>query len=114
MLSLIGPAAAAEEPLLALRLRHHVASLPALSQRQLRLLAYRSQSERRPRHSGGTPRHTPGTAGVVRHGPLSHLLHTDLALPADVIALRQARERAALPSPRRTAATAATSARPGP
>ena len=89
MLSLIGPAAAAEEPLLALRLRHHVASLPALSQRQLRLLAYRSQSERRPRHSGGTPRHTPGTAGVVRHGPLSHLLHTDLALPADVIALRR-------------------------
>jgi WD40 repeat protein len=90
LLSIIGPAAAAEEPLLALRMRHHAASLPALTERQLRLLASSPhQPDRQPRRSGGTPRHTPGTAGVVRHGPLSHMLHTDLALPAELISLRR-------------------------
>lgn len=90
LLTLIGPETAAEEPLLVLRMRHHAASLPPLSQRELRLLAaHHRQSQRGPRRTGGTPRHTPGTAGVVRHGQLSHMLHTDLALPAKLMTLRR-------------------------
>ncbi|QXJ20199.1 WD40 repeat domain-containing protein [Actinomadura graeca] len=91
LLALIGPRAAAEDPLLPLHLGHLEVALPPLTDRQLRLLAQHGHPpDRRLRRSGGgTPRHTPGTAGIVRHGLLRHMLHTDLALPPDLLALRR-------------------------
>ncbi|GGK97328.1 hypothetical protein Sme01_35840 [Sphaerisporangium melleum] len=90
LLSLIGPERSADDPMLALRMGHHAPALPPLSERRLRLLAAHAHlPQRRARRSdGGTPRHTPGTAGIVRHGRPTHLLHTDLALPVDLFNLR--------------------------
>ncbi|GAA0970622.1 hypothetical protein GCM10009555_019830 [Acrocarpospora macrocephala] len=90
LLSLIGSQTAMDDPLLPLRMNHHVPHLPTLTERQLRLLADQSHTpDRRLRRSGGgTLRHTPGTAGIIRHGQPTHLLHTDLALPVDLFNLR--------------------------
>ncbi|WP_440099025.1 hypothetical protein [Streptosporangium sp. H16] len=90
LLTILGPAACAADPLLPLRLAHRIPQLPALNQRQLRFLAAPAAREKAGvRRSGaGTSRYSPGTADITRHGPLTALLGTQLALPPDLMALR--------------------------
>ncbi|MEU4536142.1 WD40 repeat domain-containing protein [Streptosporangium sp. NPDC023825] len=90
LLTILGPAACATDPLLPLRLAHRIPQLPALNQRQLRFLAAPAAREKAgARRSGaGTSRYSPGTADITRHGPLTALLGTQLALPPDLMALR--------------------------
>ena len=89
LLTILGPAAASADPALPLRLAHHAPRLPALPARQLRLLAEaaRPGTAARPASAGGQ-RHAPGTAGIGRHGSLTQLLPTQLALPADLLTAR--------------------------
>jgi WD40 repeat protein len=92
LLAILGPDACAADPLLPVRLAHRVPQLPALSARELRLLAAATAS--RPATGAttatGTMTWSPGTAGVARTGPPSRLLPTELALPRDVRAMRLA------------------------
>ena len=92
LLAILGPDACAADPLLPLRLAHHVPRLPALSPRQLQFLA--STGGRQPPSpraaAAGTLTYSPGTAGVARTGPLTRLLPTQLALPADLLTARLA------------------------
>jgi WD40 repeat protein len=89
LLSILGPATCAADPLLPVRLAHRVPQLPALSPRELRLLA--STGARRPADgqvaAAGILRYSPGTAGLARTGPLTRLLPTQLALPRDLMTM---------------------------
>ncbi len=94
LLAIIGPAAAAADPVMALRLAHLAGQLPELTRRQLEIIS----AGPRPRQLGtragtGAMVHSPGTAGVSRHGRLEQMLHTQLALPADLLAIRILRDQ---------------------
>jgi len=92
LLRILGPDACAADPLLPLRLAHHVPQLPVLSQRELQLLT--GTPGRRPANgraaAAGTLVYSPGTAGLTRSGPPTRLLPTELALPRDLLAVRLA------------------------
>jgi WD40 repeat protein len=92
LLEILGPPACAADPLLPARLAHRARELPALSPRELRLLA--AAGTQRPANganaAAGTLLYSPGTAGVARSGPLTRLLPTQLALPAGLLTMRLA------------------------
>ena len=92
LLRILGPAACAADPLLPVRLAHRIARLPDLSPRELRLLTAAGSWLSLDQRTGaaGTPRYTPGTVGLTRAGALTQLPSTQLALPADVMAMRLA------------------------
>ena len=91
LLEILGPQACAGDPLLPLRLARHAPQLPALSPRQLRLLAAASTYQPASAQSAlDTLTYSPGTVGVARSGPLTRLLPTQLALPPDLRATRLA------------------------
>jgi WD40 repeat protein len=89
LLTILGPAAAAADPTLPVRLAQHIPNMPALDGKQFRLLreANRPTAVRRRERDGGLW-HAPGTAGIELRGSLTHLLPTQLALPADVLVAR--------------------------
>ena len=95
LLAILGPDACAADPLLPLRLAHHVPRLPALSPRELRFLA--TAGGRQPPSpraaAAGTLTYSPGTVGVARSGPLTRLLPTQLALPPDLLTVRLAEDQ---------------------
>jgi WD40 repeat protein len=92
LLQILGPDACAADPMLPLRLVHRVAQLPALSPRELRVLASAGgqQPPSAPAVAQGTLTYSPGTVGVTRSGPPTRLLPTQLALPADLRTTRLA------------------------
>jgi WD40 repeat protein len=89
LLTILGPGTAAADPVLPLLLSHQAPRLPVLSGNQLRMLSEvtRSGTAGRRETDGGL-QHAPGTAGIGRHGELSQLLPTQLALPADMLTAR--------------------------
>ena len=96
LLAILGPDACAADPLLPLRLAHHIPRLPVLSPRELRFLAStgsRQPPSPRPAAALGTLTYSPGTVGVARSGALTRLLPTQLALPSDLFATRLAEDQ---------------------
>ena len=92
LLRILGPVACAADPLLPVRLAHRIPQLPALSPRELRVLAPDGTSPLADSRAAATEtqRYTPGTVGLARTGPLTRLLPTQLALPRDVMTMRLA------------------------
>jgi WD40 repeat protein len=89
LLTILGPEAVAADPALPLRLAHHAPGLPALAISQLLILSETTKPGTvRLRASDGGERRAPGTVGVGRHGNLTQLLATQLALPADLLRVR--------------------------
>ncbi len=90
LLAMLGPEAVAAEPTLPARLRSACPSLPPLSPRQRKLLDLRLTLT----EEGGAQGRGRGEerAGLTRRGDLDQLLPTQLALPADVLAARLARD----------------------
>lgn len=89
LLIILGPEAVATDPALPLRLGHHAPGLPALAVNQLLILSETSKPGAvRLRASDGGERRAPGTVGIGRHGNLTQLLATQLALPADLLSVR--------------------------
>ncbi|EIV94371.1 hypothetical protein [Frankia sp. QA3] len=92
LLSVLGAATAAADPMLPLRLRHRVAGIPPLPRRYRSLLmAAGGQSAARARTRAGSVDTGPDLSGVSRRGRITRLLTTQFALPADHFALRHAR-----------------------
>lgn len=88
LLDIIGQSAATLDPLLPLRLARHAAALPALTRAQQRLLGNRDGSA--PRAAAASPLRAPGSVGVTRSGPLTSVLLTEHALPAEIFRMRLA------------------------
>jgi WD40 repeat protein len=94
LLAILGPGPCTADPLLPVRLLHHVPQLPALSPRELRLLTAAGS-----RPGNGTSAMaaatvwSPGTAGVARNGPITRLLPIELALPRDLLTTRLAADQ---------------------
>jgi len=96
LLQILGPDACAADPLLPLRLAHYVSQLPALSPRELRLLAG-ADSPRAAQAAQtavtGMLAYSPGTVGISRGGSPSRLLPTELALPRELLSSRLAEDQ---------------------
>ncbi|WP_322724531.1 hypothetical protein [Streptomyces spongiae] len=111
MLTLLGPDVAAADPGLVLRLIGREHELPPLGAEGLRLLAAASLEHGRMTTRVGTSTHVPGAVGVSRHGLPDRLLHTQLALPKDILMVRQVtnellyRQHSAFVPPRPTPVT---------
>jgi hypothetical protein len=92
LLTILGPDDCAADPLLPVRLAHRARRLPALSARELRMLATATAapSANRTAPITGAMTLSPGTAGVARTGPLNLLLPTQIALPRDLLTVRLA------------------------
>jgi hypothetical protein len=92
LLTILGPAACAADPLLPVRLAHRIPQLPALTPRERRLLATAGRRSGAVSHgtAAGTMVYSPGTAGLARTGPLTRLLPTQLALPRAMLTMRLA------------------------
>jgi len=88
LLTIVGPDAAAADPVLALRLASHAPGLPVLAGHQLRLLAGAARPEAGQRADRGGLVQVPGTAGIGWRGQLTQLLATQLALPTDLLTAR--------------------------
>jgi WD40 repeat protein len=94
LLAILGPDACAADPLLPLRLAHHLPQLPALSPRALRLLADAgSRAASTAKQAAGSLAWSPGTAGVARAGPPTRMLPTELAFPAGLRTVRLAEDQ---------------------
>lgn len=89
LLSIIGAAAATLDPLLPLRLAHRAAALPALTPAQLTLVSGPGETTR-PHLAAGSTVRAAGSVGITRQGPLTTVLLTEHALPADLFTMRLA------------------------
>jgi hypothetical protein len=91
MLLVLGSAAAAADPAVPLRMLVDVVAYPVLTGRQRSLLeSVAGRPVRETRDHGAATVQGPGTAGISRRGPLTNLLPTQLALPAQVLTHRYA------------------------
>ncbi len=93
LLAIIGPDAITTDPTLPLRLRDRAPAMPPLTGTHLTLLADATTTLTTGSHRdhAATAIHNPGSAGITHHGTISHLLPSQLALPADAFSLRLAR-----------------------
>lgn len=93
LLTILGPATVAADPVLPLRLAARAVKLPPITDRQLRLLGDTTTAGVTGEETGAQPRHAPGTADISRRGSLTRLLPSQLALPADLLAARLLRDQ---------------------
>lgn len=89
MLDILGPAAAAADPTLPLKVRHRISALPQIGLRERRLIADSvALSTARSGFAATVPGGTTGTNGVSRRGKITGLLPAQLALPEDLLEYR--------------------------
>ncbi|MEV4515515.1 WD40 repeat domain-containing protein [Dactylosporangium sp. NPDC049525] len=92
LLSVLGEHAIAADPALPVRMRHRAAMFPPLGRLQREVLSDSARLARQDTRSrAGVLRFAPVASGVSRRGRVTHLLPTQLALPAAAFALRFAR-----------------------